>query len=124
MSYNSYNSLSGISAELKAIEKKKREASKEELEHRITDLAKLLRIEIVKEELNNNYEVYKGNYSGKEIRISSAKNSKVKKILIFDTMTLNILYTGNFTEEAEHYLAIIKGYNKKNKGQTGYYKKY
>ncbi len=117
-------SLSKISKELNELERKKKEVILKTFNSTLIDLEKLLNIEMVKDESNKNYERYSGVYQGKEIRISGEKYNKVKKILIFDISTLNVIYTGIFNGEAEHYVSILKAYNKKPKSQTGYYKKY
>lgn len=117
------NSLSNISVELKAAEKMKKEAIKEAFEYKISELEKLLKIQMIKDIPNNNYELYTGLCSGKEIRIGGEKYNKAKKILIFDALNLNVIYTGMFTEDAEHYVAIIRAYGKKDKKQTGYYRR-
>lgn len=117
-------SLNSICIELNEKEKRKKEAIKEEFELKIADLESILKIQMTKCIPNNNYEIYTGLFSGKEIRIGGEKYSKTKKILILDTLNLSVIYTGQFTESVLHYLSIIQAYSKKDKKQTGYYKRY
>lgn len=82
----------------------------DEVEDRVKDLALGLGLQISIENPTDYHKTYVLSNDIREIRVGGGNKEPVKRIIVIDKVQNSIIYTGNFKEDADYYVKIVKVY--------------